>query len=37
METEYIKKTGLERQKEVLIEALERAAKRKWFVSKHQL
>ncbi|MCS2444863.1 zincin-like metallopeptidase domain-containing protein [Phocaeicola vulgatus] len=27
METEYIKKTGLERQKEVLIEALERAAK----------
>lgn len=28
METEYIKKTGLERQKEVLIEALERAAKK---------
>lgn len=27
METEYIKRTGLERQKEVLIEALERAAK----------
>ena len=27
METEYIKKTGIERQKEVLIEALERAAK----------
>ncbi len=27
METEYIKKTGLERQKEVIIEALERAAK----------
>lgn len=27
METEYIKKNGLERQKEVLIEALERAAK----------
>ena len=27
METEYIKKSGLERQKEVLIEALERAAK----------
>lgn len=27
METEYIKKTGFERQKEVLIEALERAAK----------
>lgn len=27
METEYIKKTGLERQKEILIEALERAAK----------